>query len=355
MICEKVSGHFRYATLVEGFLKNEHYPFRCLFVGNTLLARYLLPKTFEGKPRILKKWIARVPSIKKFIKDQLGELDMCIADLPLEWETEFYGTYNYKTQGWVRQVIDFAGLGQPNKNRNERIFKDTERRIRKYGFSYAIIKESGEFNNFYYNMYLPLTQKRFGPIAQIQPYEEMKRIFSEGHLLQVIQDGKVIAGSLNIVRDEVLIGHRLGVLDGREDLIKMGAQSAVYYFTIRYSQDHHFKKMDLLESRPFFKDGVYSHKRDWGASVYPNDKSRSWLYFFYPRCSEKTISFFRNNPLITHVKAGLMGLVGLDTRTEVSDKTGNDLVKRFYAPGLQGLTLLVPHLRNPVELSFGEC
>jgi hypothetical protein len=280
---------------------------------------------------------------------------MCIADLPLQWETKFHGTYNYKTQGWVRQVIDVADLLHPKKKRNERTFKETEKRIRKYGFSYAIINELEEFNSFYYKMYLPLTRKRFGPLSQIQPYEDMKRIFSEGHLLQVIQDGKVIAGSLNIHRDDVLIGHRLGVLDGREDLIKIGAQSAIYYFTIRYSQDHDIKKIDLLESRPFFKDGVYSHKRDWGASICPNDKSRTWLYFFNRRYSEKTISFFRNNPLIIHTKVGLMGLVGLDGGTELSDQTKNDLAKRFYAPGLQGLNLLVPNLKNPVELSFGEC
>jgi hypothetical protein len=249
--------------------------------------------------------------------------------------------------------MDIAGLGHLNKNGDERI-KDAQRRIRKHGFSYAIINELKEFNAFYYNMYLPLAKKRFGPLSQIESYEDMKKMFLEGHLLQVIQDGKVIAGSLNIVRDEVLIGYRLGVLDGREDLIRIGAQSAIYYFTFRYSQDCRIKKIDLSESRPFFKDGVYSHKREWGASIYPCDQSRTWLYFFYPRYCEKTISFFRNNPLIIHTKAGLMGLVGLDAGVEFSDETKNDLVKRFYAPGLQGLNLLVPHLKNPVELYFED-
>ena len=352
-VYEKVSRHFRYATLVEGFLKKEHYPFRCLFVDNTLLTRYLVPMIFEGEPRIVKKWMAWIPSIKKLIKDQLSDLDMCIADLPLQWEAEFQGTYRYKSHGWVRQVIDIAELGRSDKKVIKNTFKEAERRIRKNDFSYAIIHKLEEFKNFYYKMYLPLAKKRFGHLSLIQSYEDMERMLSEGHLLQVMQDGKVIAGAFNIVRDEVLIGHRLGVLDGREDLMKIGAQSAIYYFTIRYAQDQNIKKVDLSESRAFFKDGVYSHKRDWGASVYPCDKSRASVYFFFnPPYSEKMISFFRNAPVIIHAKAALTGLVGLDVGTELLDETKKDLVRRFYSPGMQGLILLVPHLKNPVELSF---
>jgi hypothetical protein len=351
---EKVSRHFRYATLVEGLLQNDHFPFRCLFVDNSSLTEYLLPKIFETEPRILKKWIIWVPSLKKLLKDQLSHLDMCIAVLPLQWETKFHGLYDYRAQGWVRQVIDISDSEHPNQERAERSLRKTEKQINKHGFSYRITNDLEGFNFFYYKMYLPLIKKKFGALSEIEPYEDMRKIFLTGHLLQVIQDGKVIAGSVNIVTEEGLIGRRIGVLDGREDLTKIGAQSVIYYFAICYSRTHGIKKLDLLGSLPFFKDGVYSYKRDWGASVYPFDESNTWVYFFNPRYSEKTVSFFRNNPLIIQTNTGLTGLVGLENGSELSDVTKKDLVKRFYAPGLQGLQLLVPHSRIPVGLSFRE-
>jgi hypothetical protein len=47
--------------------------------------------------------------------------------------------------------------------------------------------------------------------------------------------------------------------------LRYGALSAVYYFLVDYARSHCISSLDLLRSRPHADDGVYRHKKFWGA------------------------------------------------------------------------------------------
>jgi hypothetical protein len=49
-----MSRYFRRSTLVEGKLKDTNEPFRCLFVENTPLSKYIIPRMYGQSPVILK-------------------------------------------------------------------------------------------------------------------------------------------------------------------------------------------------------------------------------------------------------------------------------------------------------------
>ena len=346
-------NYFSHATLVEGILKGANQPFQCLFVDNTSLMEYLLPKIYVEPPVVVKKWRIWIPGLKKIISKPPDSLDMCIAVLPVHYEPEFYNLYDFKTQEYVCQIINTCGSWDQIRKR----FHDKKRQlsnnlIQRNTFTHKISNDPKDFDFFYQSMFLPHIQKKYQELSHLDEYEEMKEHFSNGFLLFVMDGDKAVAGALCIVRNSTLIFRRTGVLEGNEDYIKKGAQLALYHFNILYAHEHGLQRVDTMKSRPFFTDGVYRTKREWGATVYPDDGSLNWVYYFNPRFSEKMVSCLENIPTIGWTKEGLKGIVGLNADVESMDAVNKDLMRKFYAPGLEGLLLLTPRSKKPIELPF---
>ena len=151
--------------------------------------------------------------------------------------------------------------------------------------------------------------------------------------------------------DEMLVFRRIGVLYGDKTYIKRGAQSAIYYFIIRFAKENNFKKVDFMRSRSFLEDGVYRTKMEWGAAVHQDDESDSWVYFF-PKHSAKVVDFFKHNPLIIFTSNGLCGLLGWDSTMEFSSDNKEEMIKRYYAPGIDRMMLLTTDMENLKTIDF---
>jgi hypothetical protein len=202
-------------------------------------------------------------------------------------------------------------------------------------------------------MYLPSITK-FGDGALIEKYERMKSFFSRGFLLIIMDGNNAISAGLCSEEDTTLSFRNLGVLNGDEAYIKRGAQSAIYHFVISYAKENGFKEVDFELSRPSL-DGVYWFKARWGAIVYScNDESKTWVYYFIPRHSEKIVSFFKNNPVIIQTEEGLSGLVGMTESRDLSDEAVKYLTRRFYSPGLKSLHLLTPDSQETIKYAFNR-
>jgi hypothetical protein len=353
LIGRKLGVFFRHATLAEGLLKGTNLPFRCLFVDDTSLSDYMMPRIYSEMPKIVKRWRIYVPTVKKMLQSTSTEIDMCIAVLPLSWESDFAQLPGFKTQEWVTQIIDLDDNLHLRNHRVRKTYHDAERMIRKYNISSRVSRDLKDFEIFYYRMYLPLMEKQFGELFNREPYEDMQRIFQAGHLMQILQGDEVVACSLLFVKGDTLFGRRMGVLDARDDLIKKGIQSPIYYFGIHYAIEHDLKKHHVMTSRPFLSDGVYAHKRSWGATVYPFDESETWVYFLVPSKTEKTVRFFEKNPMIVHTGEGLAGLLGCDAK-ELNVEQKKEMMRKYHSPGLKGLLLLNSSSACPVEMNFQE-
>ncbi len=337
-------------------MKDTDLTVRCLFIDKKALSKYMMQKIYSGTPTIVKRWIIYIPSIKKIIRTSSHGIDMCVAVLPLSWEKKFGSLCDFKTQEWVRQSLTLSSSTDVTNERLDRKLRETGRKLRKEGFDCKISNDLHDFDTFYYDMYLPTAQKQFGDLANIEPYEELKSIFlnDRGILLFVMENGSPVAGSLRFFHDKTLIGYRLGVLHGDRDYVKRGAQSAIYYFGIRFALERSCDLVDMLGSRPFLEDGVYRHKREWGATVSHYDELKTWVFFFILDRGDKTARLFEMHPLVIDTKNGLMGLLGMVDAAELSPEKKNELIKKHYAPGLRGLMLMSPGSSPPTELGFHE-
>ncbi len=350
------SRFFCRATLVEGIMKDTDQTVRCLFIDNKSLSKYMMQRIYSGTPKIARQWTIYVPSIKKIIRKSTHGIDLCVAVLPLSWEQQLGKLCNFKTQEWVHQLLPLSSSADVANERLDKKLRETGKRVRKAGFDYRTSTDLRDFDTFYYDMYLPTAHKQFGDLAIIEPYEELKSVFLEGKgiLIVVMENGLPVAGSLRFFQDKALVGYRLGVLHGDRDYIKRGAESAVYYFGIHFAMENSCDLVDIMYSRPFLEDGVYRHKREWGATVSHYDESRTWVFFFILDSGDKTALLFEKNPMIIHTKKGLMGLLGIADAAGPSPEKREELIKKHYAPGLKGLMLMRPGSSALTELSFHE-
>jgi hypothetical protein len=335
------SRFFSRATLVESRLKGTEHPFRCLFVDNSTFTEYLKARMYEEPPVVLRKWRIWIPALKKLILGKAGSFDLCVAVLPRAYESTFRGLYDYKCTETVRQVIDTSGTWEDVRSR----FSKTKRQItnrfaEKYGLGYRMSNKLEEFDYFYHRMFAPHIKKRFGELSDIDSYDDMKKFFLKGLLLFVTKGGEAVAGALCLVEDGTLVFRRTGVLDGDETHVEGGAQLALYYFQLKYANENHLRAVDTMMSAPFLNDGVYVNKKEWGASVLPDDESRTWVYFFHAAPSEKMARFFEKNPTIVHSDSGLKGVIGVSNAMDTSTASINDLTRRYQSSGLHGFTLV---------------
>lgn|GEM_PF-578688 len=350
-----VSRYCIRATLVEGRLKKAGERFRCMFVENNNLMAYMLPRMYEEVPRVLKKWRIWTPLLRRFVDACSRSVDMCVAVLPLRHHPEFVESAKFKSQMLVRSFIDTSGGSEEVR----RQLRDNKRRFynkmeKNPTFTCRISQDLKDFDLFYYKMHVPHIQKRFEGLADLDAYEGMKEFFLKGFLLMIEEGDTAVAGVLCTIEKDTLFFRRTGILNGDEEYIRRGAPSAKYYFTLKYALDHGISKVDLMRSRPFFNDGVYNTKRKWGARVYPDDESGSWVFFFIPECSRRVATLFETNPLVVFKEDRMYGLVGWNNEDGPSAKDEGELVQKYYSPGLDGLMLLQAHRDDPILIPFAR-
>lgn len=322
------------------------------YFGTLEFVRCIFPRAFEpGKLKINEGHIliSRVP---RRIQAVQGDTDIVIMQSSCKREAEFEEAYLFQGQSKVQQKVDISVPWEEIRRRFHGNARDTERKIRKYGFTYHISRSLKDFENFYNCMYVPHAKRKFGALAAVDSISWQRKRFDGGFLLVLDQRDRPVAATLCSVNGDTFIYWRMGVLDS--DLIALRGQSALYFFMIKMAKEKGLKWVDLRGSLPFLNDGVYAHKRKWGSIVLPDSGPESWVYYRILRNSESVIRFFELNPIIILTENGLKGLVGWAGGQEISSEEKARLIQSYYSPGLHGLLLLTRHSRTPVEVSFEE-
>lgn len=343
VLAHQAAKYFLRAILVEGDLKNSDQRFRSLFIGNSQFVKYLLKRMYQGQPDILKRWRVWIPSIKKLVIHNSAAADLCVAVLPRKLEKTFKGHYTYKGTELVQQVIPTTGEWEDIRKK----FSSKKRRIanhfeEKFGLGYRISTDDKDFRFFYTHMFLPLLTKRYGDLAEIETLEEMREFFQKGFLLFVTKDGQDLAGNLCLVEDNVLMLRRAGVLDGDESYVEAGAQTALYYFGLKYANEQGLHAADAMMSASFLNDGVYVTKKEWGAVVSPSDDFNTWVYLFNLGSADKLAQFYDQNPFIAQTDSGLKGLLGAPTDASSTPEALEPLLRQYRSEGVASFIVHTP-------------
>jgi len=168
--------------------------------------------------------------------------------------------------------------------------------IRRHGFTCRVASSPEEFDFFYDRMYIPMVQRRHSGYGKIEPRDIQFKYFQSGVLLQVLSpDNQPVSAGLLLPDNLVLFYTSNGLTDGSMEWFRRGALAALYYFSIQYGYENGFRILDLGSTRPFLRDGIYTHKSQWDMQPVEDWRESNDWTFWVPAGSEAAFCWLREN------------------------------------------------------------
>ena len=246
---------------LEGVLKFEKFPFSLVYIGEGESLEYLKSLYFQEvrqeKTLNFPLWALR-EKIRE-IKDD--DIFLCVEINRL---FDFLiPASGFLTFPWIRQKV-FLKSDIFLKRRGY-IEGNYGRKVRKYRYTMGIVRDRGSAEKFYRDFYLPYMENKYKDLIHPRRFKEFLGILRSGFLLQVLEEGRWVSGIICQKKARDVTAFAFGVLPDYEEHLRRGVLSAAYYFLFQWAQVNRMETIDLLRSRPHSLDGVYEHKRRWGA------------------------------------------------------------------------------------------
>lgn len=267
-------------------------------------------------------------------------VDLGILELPQSEKDRKFGLPHIHSPICVRQSIDVTGDIQQVKQRFRSRYRTTFNRFsNKNPFSISISREIEDFDHFYFDMLNPHITRQYGETAKMYSREELLKTFQEGFLMIASKDGKAVAATLCKVAENSLNYLLCGVLNGDEQYIRDGAQTALYVHMMHHARALNLQRLHLGFTKPFFNDGVFKHKRAWGADVSIHEWDTTSVHYLIPSDGRVFMEFLQHNPLIGYHDGRLAGYIA-DVPSAGSTPEGasalGQLMDEFNTDGLDG-------------------
>ena len=210
--------------------------------------------------------------------------------------------------------------------------KSDVRRLTRNGLTYEITRDPAAIAGFYSTMYVPYVQRTHGSRAMVTSWEEYALELERAELMVLKKDGEMIAGNLLVDLGEHRTRTRaVGVKDGDDAYVKMGAVAALYYFEIVHLKDKGCKSLHYGASRPFLKDGVLAFKKKYGAQVVDND--RRIFRVRVARYSDGVKTFLRDNPFLSETNGCFYANFFVNRNAEMHGSTLKSDLARYSIGG----------------------
>ncbi len=241
----------------------------------------------------------------------------------------------------VELVLDVRGDWAEVKRRFRRAARAADlRRVRKYGYTYEASHSDQDFEMFYHKMYLPSVRARHGEVARTKTFRDVYQIFQRGWLFLIERDGACVSGGLWTSQQGVVYLEVLGVLNSDMQLMREGAQAAVYHALIKWSNQMGYRAVNFGTCLPYLEGGLFQYKRKWGSTVGvpPGDNMRFWIKFCHN--TPAVLRFLQDNPCIVVNEQGeLLGLITTDDPASITAETETAWHKQYTTPGLNDLVI----------------
>ena len=226
----------------------------------------------------LKEWRIAIWNLHKVIRQLLLSGTWLCVEIDRLLVPFVSGGEMASTYPWIRQRI-YLGNNQ-YRERKRQIEDNFGRKVRKYRYSFRLVHGDGVVERFYSCLYLPHIKARFGTAANPRSESELKKFVKNGFLLQVLCEDQWIAGAVCTAGNREISARAFGHLPEGKYSLSLGGLSATYYYILRYAVEHNLDYVDLLRSRPNSADGVYCHKKRWGAVAEIDSWPHTAILFF---------------------------------------------------------------------------
>lgn len=182
---------------------------------------------------------------------------------------------------WIRQSVNLKD--EFYKGRKRKIEDLYGRKVRKNNYRFQITQNIESVNKFYYDIYSPYMKSRYGEDVYLRSISEIRNVMKTGFLLKVFDEDILVAGAVCRLTKRRITAYTFSVAQNYQYHLKRGALSAVYYFLFKWAEQNDVDTVDLLRSRPHLDDGVFEHKRRWGANAQKDVWPHTFIEMFIPK------------------------------------------------------------------------
>lgn len=240
------------------------------YIGNGFLAEALRQILFPAPPEERLSPPVFLWQVPELVRKSIREGDLVVCEL----NKVFYlaprdDWLTFTTPQWVKQILN--GIDRPLDEILMGMSRTARRQIRKLetnDFTYSLSHEQSDFDLFYYRMYLPYIQARHtGRSAIIYTHDYLQDLLRKGDLLIVKQGQDPVCGALVYTMANTYIAAICGVIDGQMELVKQGANIALYWFVLNQARQQRSQFVDFGASFPLTSNGIFEFKRYWGPRV----------------------------------------------------------------------------------------
>ncbi len=283
-------------------------PLRVLFLGDQRAYKVHSPQYLQhvlfqpGTVQVTPGQRFAMRRLRALAQAQAGEADLLISEGNnlLRWTPQAPAACWRISPTWAPMMFTFSpGLTQADIEKAMRSQRNNLKLALKSGCSIRFSQAEADFDLFYERMYVPVVEERHSEYGLIDSKKGMHEQFHRGLLLLADDEqGRTVAGVLNLKRGKLLIGVANGVLDGDLRLYSQGVISLMYYHAILWAFQNGYACFSSGEVRPFQTDGLYFYKRRWGfRPVMDLWNVREWL-FWAPTGAPAALDWLQANPPI---------------------------------------------------------
>lgn len=244
-----------------------------------------------------------------------GQLLLCEVPLAKERFTPLSG--DLRMPALVALDVDLSGdLAALLKRKR---YGDIRRKVVKNGWQSQVRSDTDAFDAFYFDMYRPMIRARHENRAVEEAYDDLKKLFlKSGEIVFVTLNDERIGGML--IDYAPAGGHLrcLGILEGREKLIRSGVSEAAYFFSLLRVKERGLPSASLGHCRPFLRDGIFQYKLHFDARVRAHHAPSGSIRVKFLKKNAALGRFFTDNPFISFEKDGyaLRAVPGAETGTD---------------------------------------
>jgi hypothetical protein len=213
------------------------------------------------------------------------------------------------------------------------------KKLKRVGYRYSISQNSRkDFDFFYTRMYVPYVRRRFSKGALVAPYHVSRTLYGKsGGIIFVKNRKRPVAGILFQMKSDVLYAMLFGVYEGEEEFVKNLAGAASLHFLIQWAQENNMRRLDYGRTMPFFKDGIFRYKQEWGMRVEEHADQPFCALKLNPH-SETSLSFLAQNPCVVYQGGSITGLVVV--KPQLRESEFHRIRSEYFVPGLESLTIV---------------
>jgi hypothetical protein len=299
------------------------------------ILHYWLSRFSEQQNEIERlRWIT-VWRIHRYLVRRKNKFELAIVDSSSKSLVMKF-SMGFMVPRWIELVLNIEQVSKKKK------FHNIRRNITKQSMTFEVRYSMEDFDLFYHHMYAPFVRDRHGAQADVADYKHFSSKFrrEKAALFFIIWNDKPVAAAYVEEKGDISRLSAVGVLEGNQDIYRMGVVGALYYQVILHYREQGMKSLLLGKSMAVLFDGVTEFKRQFGAVPYLKDLSKQGSYHIIPvKATPASIGFMKRNPVF-YFQDDALCIAGFVDRDDFADKSEFlRHFKRFYPAQVEKTTL----------------